>query len=102
MQGINGFSPPPLSFEPLPLTKGETERGSDARFLQSIIEVAVGQKASQPVVYAGQGGSQPDFFTNPQKVANNPNQKKEKNLDEILGEIEKILSQIKEESSSEA
>jgi hypothetical protein len=77
----------------------EGQRGStDARFLQSIIEVAVGQKASNPVVYAGQGGSQPDFFTNPQKVANSPNQKKEKNIDEILGEIEKILSQIKEEN----
>jgi hypothetical protein len=99
MQGINGFSPPPLSFGPLPLVKGGTERGlQDARFLQSIIEVACGQKASNPVVYAGQGGSQPDFFTNPQKVANNPNQKKEKNIDDILAKIEKILSQIKEEN----
>jgi hypothetical protein len=96
MEGISGFSP--INLNTQVERSVQTDTSTDARFLQSIIEVAVGQKASSPVVYAGQGGSQPDFFTNPQKVANNPNQKKEKNIDEILGEIEKILSQIKEES----
>jgi len=101
MQGINGFSPPPLSFGPLPLVKGEIERGldtsTDARFLQSIIEVACGQKASQPVVYAGQGGSQPDFFTNPEKAIGLNGQKNERSIDDILAEIEKILSQLKDQ-----
>lgn len=99
MEGISGFSLPPLA---LPLAKGEMSEGqrgsTDARFLQNMIEIACGQKAENPTVYAGQGGSQPDFFTNPQKVTNNPNQKKEENIDDILAQIEKILNQIKEES----
>lgn len=102
MQGISGFSPIAPSFDPLPLVKGETERGLDARFLQSIIEVATGLSGSAQgglsSVASAKEESQPDFFTNPEKVAGKPCQNKEKNIDEILGEIEKILSQIKEEN----
>ncbi|MBI5699538.1 hypothetical protein HZC35_04405 [Candidatus Saganbacteria bacterium] len=74
----------------------EGQRGStDARFLQSIIEVASGQKVSSPIVAAGPENSQLAFFTNPEKIISQ-NQKKEKGVDDILAEIEKILCQLKE------
>ncbi|MFA4905350.1 MAG: hypothetical protein WC645_02480 [Candidatus Margulisiibacteriota bacterium] len=74
----------------------EGQRGlDDARFLQSILEVASGQKVSSPIVAAGPENSQLDFFTNPEKVISQ-NPRKEKGVDDILAEIEKILIQLKE------
>ena len=100
MQGINGFSSSCF----LPLVKGEMPEGqrgleetTNTRFLQSIIEIACGQKAENPTVYAGQGSSQPDFFANPEKAVGLNGQKNEKSIDDVLAEIEKLLSQLKQD-----
>ena len=94
MQGINGFSP--INLNTQVERSVQTDTSTDARFLQSIIEIACGQKAENPTVYAGQGSSQPDFFANPEKAVGLNGQKNEKSIDDVLAEIEKLLSQLKE------
>lgn len=95
MQGISGF--PPINLNTAVERTLKQDSSTDVRFLQSIIEVASGQKISNPIVAAGPESSQLDFFANPEKVISQ-NQNKEKNVDDILAEIEKILSQLKEKN----
>jgi len=94
MQGLNGFSPINLNTTVERTLKQDSS--TEARFLQNMIEIACGQKAENPTVYAGQGSSQPDFFANPEKAIGLNGQKNEKSIDDILAEIEKLLSQLKE------
>jgi len=94
MQGISGFSP--INLNTTVERTFQQDSSIDARFLQNMIEIACGQKAENPTVYAGQGSSQPDFFANPEKAIGLNGQKNEKSIDDILAEIEKILSQLRD------
>jgi len=94
MQGLNGFSP--INLNTTVERTFQQDSSTDVRFLQNMIEIACGQKAENPTVYAGQGSSQPDFFANPEKAVGLNGQKNEKSIDDILAEIEKLLSQLKE------
>jgi hypothetical protein len=93
MEGVRGFNP-------VSNVKSQTENtktDSDVNFMQSLIDVAAGQKITSQIVYSGQGGSQLDFYSKPEKITGK-NKKTGKDFDDIIADIEKIISQIKKDS----